>query len=64
MNVQIRGFRKPQKGMKLIVDNTITPIEKSRMKYYQLYEKQMIAKSEQKTKTDYLTELKNLIKQL
>lgn len=64
MNVQIRGFRKPQKGMKLIVDNTITPIEKSRMKYYQLYEKQMIAKAETKTKTDYLTELKNLIKQL
>lgn len=51
--------------MKVIIDRgTISPIEKSRIKYYQLYEKQMIAKAEQKTKTDYLTELKNLIKQL
>lgn len=64
MSITVIGFRKPQNGMKLIIDDTITPIEKSRIRYYQLYEKQMIAKAEQKTKTDYLTELKNLIKQL
>lgn len=50
--------------MKVIIDDTMTPIEKARIKYYQLYEKQMIAKAERIEKIDYLTQLKQLIKQL
>lgn len=50
--------------MKLIKDYSISPTEKARIKYYQLYEKQMIAKAERIEKIDYLTQLKQLIKQL
>ena len=65
MNVQVRGFRKPNKSMKLIVDKSITPREQAEIKYRKLYEQTMIRKSEklENIKRDYLQELKQFIKQ-
>lgn len=62
--IEVRGFRKPQKGMKVIVDHTITPIEASRMRYHQLYEAKCIRDAEvSEVIRDYLQELKQFIKQ-
>lgn len=62
--IEVRGFRKPQKGMKVIIDHTITPIEASRMRYHQLYEAKCIRDAEVSEVTrDYLQELKQFIKQ-
>ena len=65
--IEIRGFRKPQKGMKVIVDHTITPIELARSRYHKLYEAKCVRDAEklekQLDKRDYLFELKQFIKQ-
>jgi hypothetical protein len=45
--------------MKLIKDNSLTPIELARLKYRELYEKQQIFKSERKEHLELST--KNLI---
>jgi hypothetical protein len=45
--------------MKLIKDNSLTPIELARLKYRKLYEQQEIAKSERKENLELST--KNLI---
>jgi hypothetical protein len=45
--------------MKLIKDNSLTPIELARLKYRKLYEKQQIAKAERKENLELST--KNLI---
>ena len=34
--ITVSGFKKPQKGMKMLVDHSITPIELARAKYHQL----------------------------
>lgn len=63
--IQIRGFKKPQKGMKMIVDHSITPIELARAKYHQLYEAKCIRDAEVSEVTrNYLQELKQFIKQV
>ena len=43
--------------MKLIIDNSMTPIESARLKYYRLYERQAIAKSEEPKQKSLLTKL-------
>jgi len=63
-HVQIRGFRKPTKSMKLIIDEGMTPMEKARLRYYQLFERQMLINAERKEKISYLNELKQLIKSI
>jgi hypothetical protein len=45
--------------MKLIIDNSLTPIELARLKYQRLYEQQQIFKSERKENLQLST--KNLI---
>jgi hypothetical protein len=45
--------------MKLIKDNSLTPIELARLKYRSLYERQQIAKAERKEHLELST--KNLI---
>jgi len=45
--------------MKVIKDNSLTPIELARLKYRSLYERQQIAKSERKENLELST--KNLI---
>ena len=59
--IEIRGFRKPTKGMKLIVDHSITPIELSRARYQKLYEAKCVREAERLEKLmgkrDYLFEL-------
>lgn len=45
--------------MKLIIDNSLTPIELARLKYRELYEQQQIAKAERKEHLELST--KNLI---
>ena len=64
--IEVRGFRRPTKGMKLIVDHSITPIELSRARYQKLYEAKCIRDAErlekQLDKRDYLFELKQFIK--
>lgn len=64
--IEIRGFRKPQKGMKLIVDHSITPIELARSRYHKLYEAKCVREAERleklMDKRDYLFELKQFIK--
>lgn len=45
--------------MKLIKDNSLTPIELARLKYRELYEQQQIAKAERKKHLELST--KNLI---
>jgi hypothetical protein len=47
------------KTMKLIKDNSLTPIELARLKYRKLYEQQEIAKAERKEHLELST--KNLI---
>lgn len=63
--IEIRGFRKPNKSMKLLVDTSITPKEMAMINYRKLYEQTMVRKSEKldNTKRDYLQELKQFIKQ-
>ena len=62
--IEIRGYRKPQKGMKMIVDHSITPIEMARYRYHQLYEAKAIRDAEvSEVSRDYLQELKQFIKQ-
>ena len=64
--IEIRGFRRPTKGMKLIVDHSITPIEASRLRYHKLYEAKCVRDAEKleklMDKRDYLFELKQFIK--
>jgi len=64
--IEIRGYRKPQKGMKLIVDHSITPLQLSRARYQKLYEAKCIRDAERleklMDKRDYLFELKRFIK--
>lgn len=64
--IEIRGYRKPQKGMKLIVDHSITSLELSRARYQKLYEAKCIRDAERleklMDKRDYLFELKQFIK--
>lgn len=63
--ITVRGYRKPQKGMKMIVDHSITPIELARAKYHQLYEAKCIRDAEvSEVSRDYLQELKQFIKQV
>ena len=63
--ITVRGYRKPQKGMKMIVDHSITPIELARAKYHQLYEAKCLRNSEKiEANRDYLQELKQFIKQV
>lgn len=64
MDIQIRGYRKPNKSMKLIIDEGMTPIEKARFRYYQLFERQMLINAEKREKSSYLYELKQLIKSI
>jgi len=45
--------------MKVIIDNSLTPIELARLKYQRLYEQQQIAKAERKEHLELST--KNLI---
>jgi len=45
--------------MKLIIDNSLTPIELTRLKYRKLYEQQQILKAERKENLQLST--KNLI---
>jgi len=64
MNVQIRGFRKPNKSMKLLVDTSITPKEMAMINYRKLYEQTIIRQADKpEPKRDYLQELKQFIKQ-
>lgn len=63
--ITVRGYRKPQKGMKMIVDHSITPIELARAKYHQLYEAKCMRDAEvSEVSRDYLQELKQFIKQV
>jgi len=55
----IRFIIKNKKIMKLIKDNSLTPIELARLKYRSLYERQQIAKAERKENLELST--KNLI---
>jgi hypothetical protein len=62
--IQIRGFKKPQKGMKMLVDHSMTPVEVARFRYHQLYEAKCIRDAEvSEVSRDYLQELKQFIKQ-
>lgn len=64
--IEIRGFRKPTRGMKLIVDHSITPLELARSRYHKLYEAKCVRDAEKLEKQlnnrDYLFELKQFIK--
>lgn len=64
--IEIRGFRKPTKGMKVLVDHSITPIELARSRYHKLYEAKCVRDAEKleklMDKRDYLFELKQFIK--
>ena len=63
--ITVRGYRRPTRGMKVIVDHTITPIELARAKYHQLYEAKAIRDAEvSEIKRDYLQELKQFIKEV
>ena len=47
------------KQKKMLIDNSLTPVELARLKYRKLYEQQQIAKSERKENLELST--KNLI---
>lgn len=49
--IEIRGYKKPQKNTKLLIDYSFTPTELARIKYNQLFEQQIMFKAE---KTDKL----------
>lgn len=44
---------------KMLVDNSLTPVELARLKYRRLYEEQLIFKAERKENLEY--SIKNLI---
>ena len=48
-----------KKQKKMLIDNSLTPIELARLKYRKLYEQQQIAKAERKENLELST--KNLI---
>lgn len=48
-----------KKPKKMLIDNTLTPIELARLKYRKLYEQQQILKAERKENLELST--KNLI---
>ena len=48
--LQIRGFKKPNRKMKLIIDNSFSPIELARAKYMKLYEQQIFFKKEKENR--------------
>lgn len=47
------------KQKKMLVDNSLTPVELARLKYRRLYEEQLIFKAERKENLEY--SIKNLI---
>ena len=47
------------KQKKMLIDNSLTPVELARLKYRRLYEEQLIFKEERKENLEY--SIKNLI---
>lgn len=47
---EIRGFYKPTRNHKLIIDQSISPIEIARSKYFKLYEEQIKYKKDKENK--------------